>query len=139
VETRPALFVDSSGWIGLLFQRDENHQRARAVWVAMGKARAPLVTSSLVIAEVHAFLLSRIGHLPAQRFLRSALDGDAAELVWVDADLASDAAEGWVYRRPDRTFSLTDAVSFEIMTRRGMNKVFSFDRDFERAGFRLLK
>lgn len=139
MEARPTLFVDSSGWIGLLFQRDENHRRARLAWTAMQRASAPLVTSSLVIAEVHAFLLSRMGHHPAQQFLRSALDGEAAELVWVDADLTDDAAQGWVYRRPDRTFSLTDAVSFEIMQRRGIHDALSFDRDFERAGFRLLK
>ena len=139
MEARPALFVDSSGWIGLLFQRDANHRRARTAWLAMQRAGAPLVTSSLVIAEVHAFLLSRMGHHPAEQFLRSALDGEAAELIWVDDNLTSDAAAGWVYRRPDRTFSLTDAVSFEIMQRRGMHDALSFDRDFERAGFRLLK
>ena len=139
MEARQAVFVDASGWIGLLLPRDENHRRARTLWAAMEKAKARLVTSNLVVAETHAFLLSRLGHAPAQRFLRAALEGDAGDVVWVDAELATEAAQGWIYRRPDRSFSLTDATSFEIMQRQQIADALSFDHDFIRAGFHHVK
>lgn len=35
-------------------------------------------------------------------------------------------------------FNITDCTSFAIMKIRGIDKVFSFDDDFERVGFKLL-
>jgi predicted nucleic acid-binding protein len=103
------------------------------------KAGAQLVTSNLVLAEVHAFLLSRLGHTEARQFLRTVMDGDAGELVWVDAALTVAASEGWINRRPDKAFSLADATSFEIMLQRDISHAFTFDHDFVRAGFKQLK
>ena len=139
MEARTAVFVDASGWIGLLNQRDQHHRRALALWAGLGETGAGLVTSSLMVAEAHAVLLSRLGHEPARRFLQTVLEGEVGEIVWVDAELARAAAVGWVYRRPDRAFSLADATSFEIMAQRDLAYAFTFDHDFVRAGFRLLR
>lgn len=139
MEARTAVFVDASGWIALLLPRDENHRRAIAIWSRLRQARAQLMTSNLVLAEAHALLLSRLGHEAGQRFLRSALGGEAAEVVWVDDELTVAATEAWVYRRPDKAFSLADAASFEIMQQRRLAHAFSFDQDFARAGFTVLK
>jgi len=40
--------------------------------------------------------------------------------------------------RPDKEWSLTDCISFVIMTDRGMHEALTADRDFEEAGFRAL-
>jgi predicted nucleic acid-binding protein len=40
--------------------------------------------------------------------------------------------------RPDKEWSLTDCISFVIMSERGMREALSADRDFEEAGFRAL-
>ena len=41
----------------------------------------------------------------------------------------------WLRRYRDRTLSLTDAVSFEVMQHEGLREAFAFDEDFERVGF----
>jgi hypothetical protein len=41
-------------------------------------------------------------------------------------------------RRPDQTWSLTDCLSFEIMTCRGITRALTHDHHFEQAGFEAL-
>lgn len=68
------------------------------------------------------------------------LDGVAARpgqrIVWADEELTRAATEAWLRRKKSRDVSLTDAVSFEVMRREGLKEAFTFDRDFERAGYR---
>lgn len=48
------------------------------------------------------------------------------------------AVARWLVRFPDQRFSLTDAVSFEVMRRERVTHAFAFDKHFETAGFKLL-
>ena len=41
-------------------------------------------------------------------------------------------------RRPDREWSLTDCISFEIMRTRGLTEALTTDHHFTQAGFRAL-
>jgi hypothetical protein len=44
-----------------------------------------------------------------------------------------------LYRsRTDKSWSLTDCISFEIMRERGVNDALTGDRHFEQAGFNML-
>jgi predicted nucleic acid-binding protein len=103
-------------------------------------SRRTLVTTNYVIAESHGLIARRCGRRAALAFLHGFSDAAAAQrLVWVDETLATSAAANWLEPYEDRTYSLTDAVSFEVMTREGIRDAFAFDLDFERAGFRLLR
>jgi predicted nucleic acid-binding protein len=61
--------------------------------------------------------------------------------TWTDAslDLVAAAVSGWLERFHDQSFSLTDAVSFELMRRERLKSAFAFDKHFHTAGFELLK
>jgi predicted nucleic acid-binding protein len=41
-------------------------------------------------------------------------------------------------RRPDKSWSLTDCISFVVMADRGLTEALTGDRHFEQAGFRAL-
>jgi predicted nucleic acid-binding protein len=44
-----------------------------------------------------------------------------------------------LYRnRSDKDWSLTDCISFVVMTREGITEALTADRDFEQAGFKAL-
>jgi predicted nucleic acid-binding protein len=105
----------------------------------LSRSRSTLVTTSLVVAESHGLIVRRCGHAKGLDFLK-ALDEPAAQrVVWADPELVRAARANWIIRHTDKLYSLTDAVSFEVMAREGIRDAFAFDLDFERAGFRLLR
>jgi len=48
------------------------------------------------------------------------------------------AQREWLERFDDQDFSLTDAVSFAVMTKRGIREALALDRHFCVAGFSVL-
>jgi predicted nucleic acid-binding protein len=48
------------------------------------------------------------------------------------------AVERWMAGYSDQRFSLTDAVTFELMRRERIARAFAFDQDFATAGFELV-
>jgi predicted nucleic acid-binding protein len=54
-------FVDSGGWIALVSAHDGHHAAADAIFREAARAKTSLVTTNLVLAEVHRFVLFRAG------------------------------------------------------------------------------
>jgi len=93
------------------------------------------VTTSLVLAECHGLLARRLGVGAGLAFLDAFTTARDRRIVWVDEDMTNAAVDRWLRRYRDRTLSLTDAVSFEVMQHEGLREAFAFDEDFERVGF----
>jgi predicted nucleic acid-binding protein len=130
------LFVDSGAWIALRSQRDQNHVAADRAFRAAVEQRIPLVTSNLVVAELHRLTLFRAGYEPALRALERI---DASSSVTVHFATADDhlAAREWLRRLAPRPVTYTDAVSFAVMEATKSTHVLGFDQDFAAAGFEL--
>src|SRR6266571_138082 len=64
-----SLFVDSGAWIALASARDQHHAEADSLFRIAATLRLPLLTTNLVVAEVHRFLLHRAGTAVAARAL----------------------------------------------------------------------
>ena len=61
------------------------------------------------------------------------------KIVWVDQQLHRDGID-LLLARPDKKYSLCDAVSFVLMRRAGLAEALTTDKHFEQEGFtRLLK
>jgi predicted nucleic acid-binding protein len=60
------------------------------------------------------------------------------DVIQVDAALESEAVERWMRARADKTYSLCDAVSFEVMRREKISKALAYDRHFASAGYQIL-
>ena len=96
------------------------------------------VGTTLILAEFHSHLLYLRGHSAARVAVSALLDDPVHEWLPVSSDLERDAIGRWLARFSDQEFSLTDAVSFEVMRRNRMTHAFAFDRHFAIAGFELL-
>jgi predicted nucleic acid-binding protein len=129
------IFVDTSGLFAFLDESDRHHPLARAglsEWLA---GSVELVTHNYVVAETAALTQRRLGAGAAADFLQ-----DLAALftvIWVGRDL-HEAAEASFVAAPNRSVSLVDRVSFQVMRRLGIDRAFTFDADFRTAGFRTI-
>jgi predicted nucleic acid-binding protein len=130
------LFVDSGGWIALRSLRDQHHAEADRLFRDALSRRIPLVTTNLIIAEMHRLTLFRAGLEPAMR----ALDRiDASASVTIHFATADDhaAARRWLERLAPRPTTYTDAVSFAAMEATRCDAALSFDDDFAAAGLKV--
>jgi predicted nucleic acid-binding protein len=128
------LFVDTSGWYPLALRTSPDH-RAVADALRRHVARgARIVTSNLIVAETHALLLRRVGRRAAMTFVHHV--GEPPNLVvYATPELNRVALRDWLDRFDDQAFSLTDAVSFAIMTERRIRTALALDPHFRIAGF----
>ncbi len=122
-------------WIALVSARDQDHAEADALFRDALRRRARLITTNLVVAEVHRLLLFRAGVQAASAALDRLASSPALTLLFLTAD-HHDAARGWLRRLAERRLSYTDAVSFAVMTASRCRNVLTFDQDFVFAGFR---
>lgn len=133
------LFVDSSAFYALADRHDASHRPATQRWEAIVKAKRPLLTTLGVAAETATLIRRWIGFEASQAWLDQ-LDRArlvrAVELVFLaerEYALARD-----LYRTlAQPKLSFVDALSFSVMTLRGIKTCFSFDEDFRIAGFEL--
>ena len=128
------LFVDTSAWFPLAVRGHPDHARLAAVLRQRRRAGARVLTTNLVIAEAHALLLRRIHRVAALAFLRQ-VDLAGELVVCSTPELELRARQDWLERFADQDFSLADAVSFAVMSERGIREALTLDRHFATAGF----
>lgn len=134
-----ALFLDASGWFAAISPREAEHATARQAYSAALTGARPIVTTLLVIAEVHTLVLRWRGVTDGQRLLDAAFDPTAHTIAATDPELVEAARHRWVHGYSSQPFSLCDAVSFEVMRRERIRFALTFDRHFEIAGFETLR
>jgi predicted nucleic acid-binding protein len=122
------VFLDTSAHCALAVARDFNH--ARAVEAARNLVRQgwQLHTSNFVVAETHALILARAGRDAALRALHR-IDQSSQITVRVE-EVDELRARSVIERYRDKSFSFTDATSFAVMERLGINRAFTFDHHF---------
>ena len=133
-----SVFVDTSGWLAAVSDRERHHAEAATVYDELVQRRARLVTTNLVVAEMH-ILTVRAQNAAAGCALLDAIYADPLyTVVTVTRELESDATDRWLRRYQDQSLSLADAVSFEVMRRERIDEALALDHHFEVAGYKLL-
>ncbi len=126
-----SIFVDTSALHALVDADDDAHRRARATFERIG-ASEELVTHAYVAVEALA--------LAQRRLDAHAVRALATELLpflttfSVDETTHDAAVAALLAALPTRV-SLVDFVSFQVMRERSITRAFTFDGDFEKAGF----
>ena len=130
--------VDTGALLALASSRDQYHDRAVDIEGRFRRAGGRWVGTVLVLAELHGHLLRRVDPVTARRVLEALHSDGAFEWHDVTAGDVARALDVWIGRFADQRFSLTDAVTFELMRREKLSRAFAFDADFVTAGFRLM-
>jgi predicted nucleic acid-binding protein len=130
-------FVDTSALLALSHTRDQYHVRARDTARRYRARGGRFLSSTLVLGEFHSHLLYLRGPAAAREVLARLLADDTHEWLAVAVDVVRNARQR-LTRLVDQRVSLTDAVSFELMSREKVTQAFAYDRHFEMAGFKIL-
>ncbi len=131
--------VDTGALLALASTRDQYHERARRSLARLQRAGMRFVGHTLVLGEVHGHLLRRLAPADARRIVAGLLRDPAFEWMEVGHELLGRAISGWMERFADQRFSLTDAVTFEVMREARLTHAFAYDEDFVIAGYVLEK
>jgi predicted nucleic acid-binding protein len=130
------VFVDTSAFLAFASIRDENHAIAGRIHSRLEARGTRLITTTFVLAELHALSLSRRGPRFALDLLDRIEQGDTLVVAVRDEDWQT--ARSILRRYDDKFFSLTDALSFAVMDRLGIADAFTFDRYFQQYGLHVL-
>lgn len=135
---REQIFVDSSAFKGLVDFDDEVHEEASGFWEKVEQEGLSPITTNFVLDETYTLLRKRKGKAIAIKFKK-----DLAESLGVlDVVRVTLRDEGgaWKFFKelPGRGVSYTDCTSFAVMQRLGLTEAFTFDRDFRKAGIKVL-
>lgn len=128
------VFVDTGAWIALFSARDAHHAEAERLFRHAVSRRVGLLTTNLVLAELHRLLLFRAGVRPASAAL-ARVDESAMVVVDFANRQHHQAARDWLTRLANHPVTYTDAVSFAVMHTSACTRVLTFDSDFSTAGF----
>ena len=131
-------FLDTSGWFAALSAKEAKHRAAQAAYGEWIEGGARLVTTNLVVAEMHILITRFRGPNDGVRFLDSLYQDPTHQVVFVDRNLERAAIDHWIRRYRDQQLSLADAVSFEVMRSHRIHQALTLDTHFEVAGFELV-
>lgn len=130
--------IDTGALLALASSRDQHHGRAVATESRFRRSGGRWTGSTLVLGELHGHLLRRIAPDVARRTVSALIADPVFEWHDATAELVQGSIDAWLTRFADQSFSLTDAVTFELMRRNRISTAFAYDRDFLTAGFELL-
>ena len=130
-------FMDTSYIIALEAADDKNHKSAVRHWRDLNKPLPLFVTTTYVFDEVVTFFNNQNRHAKAVEIGERLLTSPSVQFIHVDETLFY---ETWDYfkQHTDKSYSLTDCISFVVMKRLGIQTSLSFDKHFVQAGFEKL-
>ena len=128
------IFVDTGAFLARYVRRDQHHHRASEGWATIARRRWRCVTSNFVLDETFTLLARRASYRFAAERARNIMASEILEVLRPTAEDELRALELFE-KYADQRVSFTDCVSFVLMRRSRIERAFSFDGHFSRAGF----
>jgi predicted nucleic acid-binding protein len=127
-------FADTSFWVALVDRRDAYH--AKALEWSLKISGSILTTEAMLIETANTFskpnwrdkVIALINHIMARADIEVV---PSSSPTW---------GRGWKLfgDRLDKSWSLTDCISFDVMQERGLTEALAADSHFRQAGFSAL-
>lgn len=128
------VFADTFYFLAVLNQRDSAHEQALAFY---GDDQLHLVTTEWILTEV-ADANAEPARRPGYQQLLAVLEQDKhVQVVPASHELFRRGLRLF-FDRPDKAWSLTDCISFVVMSDEGLPEALTGDHHFDQAGFTAL-
>jgi uncharacterized protein len=129
------IFADTSYWIGLVNPRDQIHQKVIKITQQLFSVR--LVTTEMVLGE----LLNSFSDSPFRRTVAGMvlkLRNDRNLRIVPQTSEQFESALRRYKQAADKSWSLTDCASFQVMEAEQIQAALTHDQHFAQAGFETL-
>jgi predicted nucleic acid-binding protein len=137
VETANKLFLDTGFLVALVVADDQYHDRALELADQIEGEERHVVTTRAVVAEIGDALASPGYRERAAKHIVALQRSPTVDIVPLTEELFLRGFE--LYReRQDKSWGITDCISFVVMRKRGLREALTTDSDFEQAGFNAL-
>jgi uncharacterized protein len=131
------VLLDTSAIFAAARPRSDRHAEAAEAYRTLLTSTQRLVTTDLIVAELHALSIARVHPRFGLELVDRLLTSDRIEVMAAGLDRIALAAD-LLRRRPDRAYSLADAVSFVLMRDLSIGRAFTLDADFAAEGFEII-
>lgn len=128
------VFADTAFFLALINSRDQYHASAVNLNSTL---EAPLLTTAWVLLEFGNAVSASRSRAGFERVLNGLRAAETVEIIPPDASLFERGCKLYI-DRGDKEWSLTDCISFVVMTDRDLSDALTADRHFSQAGFRSL-
>lgn len=127
--------ADTSALLAAALRDDRHHAAARTFLRQHPQAR--FVVTDLILSELVTRLRARAGAEQAVAAANSLLASQRYEVLFIDAAIFEGGLQ-LMTRFVDQPLSLTDCVSFDVMSRLRLTAAFAFDQDFRNCGYAMV-
>lgn len=126
-------FLLDTVFVQALLNRTDQHHAAAKHWAPRVRDAREVWVTEAVLVEIGNALCAG-NRAAAVNFIGQAYQTSNMHVVTVDTAHLMRAVE--LYRdRPDKTWSLTDCISFVVMREQGLTEALTADHHFAQAGF----
>jgi uncharacterized protein len=131
------VFLDTAALLALANKRDALHQQAKAERSRITAERHTVLTTEWVLTE----FLNALQRPPARTLAIQMVEQlRQSKRVAILPAATEDWHAGYsLYEsRPDKAWSLVDCISIHLCQQQSIREVFTSDRNFTQAGYRIL-
>jgi len=130
------IFIDTGAYLAYYHKRDTHHKKSVDTWKNITQTPIMLVTTNHIIDEFATLLGRRKDYRYAAEKVRRIFNSNCVieRTDEIDEKMALTLFEKYA----DQDISFTDCLSFIVMQQRNIQKVFTFDKHFEYAGFEVI-
>lgn len=130
------VFVDASAFVALNNLGDAHAKASWRIFEKLQKESTHLTTTNFVIAEALTVISLRAGRANAIDFGRTVMaDVEVIRITEMEEALAFERFADI----SQKDVSFVDCLSFVACEQRGITDVFTFDKDFAKQGFKLIR
>lgn len=130
------IYIDTGAFLARHIRRDQYHRRAQTAWKTLSRLPWRCYTSNFVLDETFTLLARRASYSFAAQRARSIMASVTLEILRPSREDEVEALDLFE-KFADQGVSFTDCISFVLMSRHQIKRVFSFDHHFRHAGFTL--
>ena len=131
------LFVDTAYIYALFNKRDQWHEKALEWQQKLALENRSLITTQFILTEIADGLSPLKSRQNAANIIHALENSEIVEVIPATPELFRKGLN--LYEsRPDKSWGLTDCISFVVMNEKNLFEVLTTDDHFRQAGFRVL-